>query len=83
MPMRGKFRISAALFAAMIVGALAQSQQPAPDGAKPGLDIVRIRKNIFLLAGAGGNITVSVGPDGVLLVDSGNKDASDQVLYQP
>ncbi len=79
-PMRSKFRISAALFAAITAGAMAQAQQPAADGAKPGLDIVRIRRNIFLLAGAGGNITVSAGPDGVLLVDSGNKDASDQVL---
>ena len=33
-----------------------------------------------MLAGAGGNITVSIGPDGVLLVDSGLAQMSDQVL---
>ena len=31
---------------------------------------------------AGGNITVSIGPDGVLLVDSGLAQMSDQVLAE-
>jgi cyclase len=65
--------------AAMAASGIALAQTPA-DHDKSGIDIVRIRKNIFLLAGAGGNITVSIGPDGVLLVDSGNKDDSQQVL---
>ena len=33
-----------------------------------------------MLAGSGGNITVSVGPDGVLLVDTGTLQNSDRVL---
>jgi glyoxylase-like metal-dependent hydrolase (beta-lactamase superfamily II) len=33
-----------------------------------------------MLSGAGGNITISIGPDGVLLVDSGLADMSDKVL---
>ena len=33
--------------------------------------ILPVRKNIYMLVGAGGNITVSAGPDGALLVDSG------------
>jgi cyclase len=39
-----------------------------------------VRGNIYVLQGAGGNITVSVGRDGVLLVDSGTAAATDQVL---
>jgi cyclase len=39
-----------------------------------------IRKNIWMLVGAGTNITASVGPDGVMLVNSGNADASERVL---
>ena len=33
-----------------------------------------------MLVGAGGNITVSAGPDGVLLVDSGLANMTDKVL---
>jgi glyoxylase-like metal-dependent hydrolase (beta-lactamase superfamily II) len=42
--------------------------------------VLQVRKNIYMLAGAGGNITVSAGPDGVLLVDSGLANMSDKVL---
>jgi glyoxylase-like metal-dependent hydrolase (beta-lactamase superfamily II) len=44
------------------------------------LDIVPVRGNIYLLAGAGSNITVSIGKDGVFLVDSGSAEMSDKVL---
>ncbi len=44
------------------------------------VEIVPVRGNIYLVAGAGGNITASVGPDGVLLVDSGLAQMSDKVL---
>ena len=54
------------------VGAWAQS--------KPHVEIVPVRGHIYMLAGAGGNITVSIGPDGVLLVDSGLAQMTDQVL---
>src|SRR5262245_21330096 len=45
-----------------------------------GIEIVHVRGPIYLLAGAGANITVSAGPDGVLLVDSGAAQSSDSVL---
>src|SRR5580704_17618972 len=44
------------------------------------VEIVPVRGHIYMLAGAGGNITVSIGPDGVLLVDSGLAQMSGQVL---
>jgi cyclase len=44
------------------------------------IEIVPVRGNLYLLAGAGGNITLSVGPDGVLLVDAGLAQASDKVI---
>jgi cyclase len=47
---------------------------------KPHVEMVPVRGHIYMLAGAGGNITVSIGPDGVLLVDSGLAQMSDQVL---
>jgi cyclase len=48
--------------------------------SNPHVEIVPVRGHIYLLAGAGGNITVSIGPDGVLMVDSGLAQMSDQVL---
>jgi glyoxylase-like metal-dependent hydrolase (beta-lactamase superfamily II) len=39
-----------------------------------------VRKNIWMLVGAGANIAASVGPDGVFLVNAGEAGASDRVL---
>jgi glyoxylase-like metal-dependent hydrolase (beta-lactamase superfamily II) len=44
------------------------------------IEIVHVRGPIYLLAGAGGNITISAGPDGVLVVDSGSAPMSDKVV---
>jgi cyclase len=49
-------------------------QQPAA------LEILPIRDNLYMVAGAGGNIAVSVGPDGVLMVDTGTLQDADRVL---
>jgi glyoxylase-like metal-dependent hydrolase (beta-lactamase superfamily II) len=38
-----------------------------------------VRENIWMLVGAGANITASVGPDGVLLVNAGEALASERV----
>jgi glyoxylase-like metal-dependent hydrolase (beta-lactamase superfamily II) len=39
-----------------------------------------VRKNIWMLVGAGTNIAASVGPDGVLLVNAGTADKSARVI---
>ncbi len=44
------------------------------------LEIVPVRGHIYLLAGAGANITLSVGPDGVFMVDAGAPQMTDQVI---
>jgi glyoxylase-like metal-dependent hydrolase (beta-lactamase superfamily II) len=63
---------AAALVAALTAGVAAQ--------APGGLELLHVRGNIYVLLGAGGNITMSLGPDGVLLVDSGSADKADAVL---
>jgi len=45
-----------------------------------GLDVVQIRENFYVIAGAGGNIVAQTGPEGVILVDSGSTAMADQVL---
>jgi len=44
------------------------------------LDLVQIRPNFYVIAGAGGNIVMQTGPEGVILVDSGSTAMADQVL---
>jgi glyoxylase-like metal-dependent hydrolase (beta-lactamase superfamily II) len=47
---------------------------------QPKLEAIPVRGHIFLIGGAGANITVSAGPDGVFLVDSGTTANADRVL---
>ena len=48
--------------------------------ASDDLDLVQIRPNFYVIAGAGGNILAQLGPEGVILVDSGTTEAADKVL---
>jgi len=48
--------------------------------AQATLEAIPVRGHIFLIAGAGANITVSAGPDGVFLVDSGTDANAVKVL---
>src|SRR6188474_1200266 len=63
-----------------------QSGSLAGVGTIPGLNpdgpikVLPVRGNIYVLMGGGANITLSVGLDGALMVDSGSADKSDQVL---
>ena len=44
------------------------------------IHILPLRGNVYLLVGAGANITLSVGKEGVLLVDAGTAQAADKVI---
>jgi glyoxylase-like metal-dependent hydrolase (beta-lactamase superfamily II) len=55
----------------------------APPEAGQSTDDVRVlpvQGNVYLLAGAGGNMAVQVGEDGVLLVDTGAGKVTDKVM---
>ena len=56
--------------------ARARAQEPAGDG----LDVVQIRPNFYVIGGAGGNVLAQLGPEGVVLVDSGSGEQADAVL---
>jgi cyclase len=55
----------------------ASAQQAGAD-----IDVVRVQPNFYMIAGAGGNIAVQLGPDGVLLVDTGSAQMTDRVLAE-
>src|SRR5438876_4453110 len=57
--------------------ALPAGRLVAQDG---GVDVVKVRKNFYMLAGAGGNIGVQIGSDGIVLVNTGTAGTTDQVL---
>lgn len=63
--------------AAILVMTLAAGAAAQTPGA---LEMLHVRGNIYVLFGAGGNITLSIGPDGVLMVDSGTANQADAVL---
>lgn len=60
-----------------LLSASAGAQQ---DFSSVEIETLEVRDNIFMLAGAGGNITVQVGPDGVFLVDTQFAPLSDMIL---
>ncbi len=65
------------LFCVFLGSAAAQQDQ---NSASNELHILPVRGNIYMLVGAGANITVSAGQDGVLVVDTGLPGMTDQVL---
>jgi cyclase len=56
------------------------SAQESGDQADATLQVLPVQGNIYMLVGAGANITVQVGETGVLLVDTGLPAMGDQVL---
>jgi cyclase len=53
----------------------------SPGAASPdGLEVVEVRPNFFMIAGAGGNIGVQVGEDGVVVVDAGAAASASAVV---
>jgi cyclase len=65
---------------AIAVAALLLSAQFALAQVDNTIEIVHVRGPVYLIAGGGCNITISVGPDGSLLVDSGGAQMSDKVV---
>jgi hypothetical protein len=62
--------------------AVAVATHPAHAGQAPSqpLQVLRVQANVYMLSGAGGNIAVQIGPDGVVLVDSGSGARTEDVL---
>lgn len=44
------------------------------------IEVLQVRDNIYMLVGSGGNITVQIGADGVLIVDTQYAELSDKIL---
>jgi glyoxylase-like metal-dependent hydrolase (beta-lactamase superfamily II) len=66
-----------ALALLLLTGA-AQAQTRA--AAPAGLETIQVRDNVYAIFGAGANVTVHVGEDGLILVDSGSAAAAEPVV---
>jgi cyclase len=64
-------------FAAALLAAAPTAQRNRGAGD---VEILPVHGSVYMIAGGGGNIAVSVGKDGVLLVDSGAAAMTDRVL---
>lgn len=74
-----RFLIAAVLLAGVSAPAFAQ---PSLAVATGDLHILPVQGNIYMLVGAGSNITLSIGPDGVMLVNSGLPQYADKVVAE-
>lgn len=61
--------------------ALALAAVPVSVGAQTSaIDTVHVQGNVYMLAGSASNVAVQIGDDGVLVVDTGSRELSDEVL---
>jgi cyclase len=73
--------ITVALALAVTSAAALSAQPRRAVVPEPGaVHVLPLRGNVYLLVGAGANITLSVGREGVLLVDAGTESMADKVV---
>ena len=61
-------------------GAPALRAQQHPSTLTTGFETIQIRPNVYVIFGAGSNVTVHVGEDGLIVVDSGSGDMAESLL---
>ena len=77
--MKGSRLLAAAALALGV--AEAGVAQPTP-AAGAGLEVIKLRANFYMMAGAGGNVGVHLGPDGVIVVDTGATGRADALAAE-
>ena len=75
-----KLVLAGGMMLGLLAAGTALSRAAEPDNG--GLDVIKVRPNFYMIAGAGGNIGVQIGVDGVVLVDAGTEAASDRVVAE-
>ena len=81
----GIFRMTASLVAVALALSAAQFTarvfaQQHPATFRNGLESFQIRPNVHVIFGAGGNVTVHVGEDGLVVVDTGSGEKASSLL---
>lgn len=69
-------------FFVLLSGLCSSSYAQQNTTASDEIQVLQLRPNFYMIAGAGGNIAVQIGDDGVVLVDTGSGTASERVLAE-
>ena len=72
-------RISA-LFAGALCATIGSALVAQTPPSRDDLDVVQVRPDVYMIAGAGGNVAAHIGPAGVVVVDSGSEPTAAAVL---
>jgi cyclase len=81
-PCRARIVAAIALAAAASVSAGQRAAQtPAPATPAP-LEVIQVAPHVYVVAGDGGNVTVQVGDDGAVVVDTGSGKRADDVVAE-
>src|SRR5712692_12003121 len=67
------------IFAITIIYLCSSYKAHAPDFSKVEIKVTKVGGNVYMLEGSGGNIGVSVGPDGILIVDDQFAPLADKI----
>jgi cyclase len=78
----GKPAIDVGMVAPILVFAICCGAQAAraQQNASEDLDVLRLRPNFYVIAGAGGNVAVETGPEGTIVVNAGTAEAAGRLV---
>jgi cyclase len=62
----------------LMIGFWGSTGRAQQDGAR--IEVLQVRPNFYMIAGAVSNVGVQIGPDGVVVVNAGTQDASGELL---
>jgi cyclase len=71
---------SVCALAALVCASLVAPMSAQNAGSGAGVHTLHVQGNVYMLVGAGGNITLQIGDDGVLLVDTGAAQSTGDVV---
>lgn len=67
------------IFTALLICCVARPTPAQTDWSKIEIKVIKVSGNVYMLEGGGGNIGVSVGPDGILIVDDQYAPLADKI----
>ena len=73
-------RLGVPAIAALLLALAPPMHAGQETAARPALQVLKVQANVYMIAGAGGNIAVQIGPDGVVLVDAGSRESAQDVI---
>jgi cyclase len=79
-PMHKQMKRRKMVLAAVATALAAGSGSAAEQASAANLEVLQLRPNFYMIAGAGGNIGFQIGADGVVVVDSGTAASADAVV---